>query len=258
MTHIISRDKGFNFIHIPKNGGSTIRHSYLPFDDCGQKFAFSVTEHEDLGTIAQGHLPLWVIRKYYPDEFAQIETGWSCAITRDPMERFRSAMAQRLREFRGLRLEDLGKAELDDELGKIMDHITKNPYLPQAEFCHFTRQRDFIYLDGKKVVGNVYPLERINDLLAELARRTGVQATEERVNTTEVATRRGFSRIAKTGWKAVKPLLPKGVQNRLRRRLQPFISTQPKVEDAAIWAFVHEFYAEDIVLHAEVTARAAG
>ena len=34
--------------------------------------------------------------------------------------------------------------------------------------CHFTRQRDFIYLDGKDVVKNVYPLERINDLLGRL------------------------------------------------------------------------------------------
>ncbi len=256
MTHILSRSKNFNFIHIPKNGGSTIRHSYLPFDDCGQKFAFSVKEHDELGTIAQGHLPLWVIRKYYPDEFAQIQSGWACAITRDPMERFRSAMAQRMREFRGCKLEDLDKDQMHDELGKIIDHMTNNPDLPQAEFCHFTRQRDFIFLDGVQVVENVYPLDRINDLLGELAQRTGVAATEERVNTSDVATSGGFAKFAKAGWKTVKPLLPKGVQNRLRSKLAPLVIAPSKVEGDGITEFVRDFYADDFEIHAAAQARA--
>lgn len=260
MTHVISKEKGFAFIHIPKNGGSTIRKTYLQFDDCGEKFAFKIVEHDELGRIALGHVPLWVIARYYPDDFEAIRTNWSCAITRDPVERFRSALGQRSRQFLGLDLHALSKAQLSKQIDVVIAHLETHETLPEAEFCHFARQSDFVFLDTEKVVKNVFPLAQMNDLLKELSQKTGVEPVKKKANASQTVTKGTLGWTLRTGWHVLKPAIPKGARTKLRKRFRSLAVTsstkQPlAVGDEKVIAFVRDFYARDFDIHKEACTR---
>lgn len=263
MSHILSHDKGFAFIHLPKNGGSTIRDQFAALDDCGQKYFYRNGMHDKHGEIAFGHLPLWVIAQDAPDDLEFIAHTWSCAVTRDPSERFRSAMAQRAREFLGKPLPDQTKAERQSLADDIMRHLEARPNLPAAEFVHFTRQVDFIRHEGAQVVKHLYPLSNIDALIAELGQRTGQTTSADRKNQTEYTKNGAFGQIARGLWATVKPILPAAVQSRLRQNLRGMVVQSGNTDDRLglmndrLTAFVRDFYADDFDIHNAALARSA-
>ncbi|MEL6682529.1 MAG: hypothetical protein AAFQ09_07765 [Pseudomonadota bacterium] len=263
MTHIIAQKKGFAFIHIPKNGGSTIRDQFAGFDDCGQTFFYSENQHPVLGDVAYWHLPLWAIADHHPNEFAMIEGAWAAALTRDPESRFRSALAQRARQHLGKPIDQLSKTERRHEADAVMRHLEDNAKLPNAAFCHFTRQIDFVSLEGAQVVKNVYPIEQIDNLTAEFAQRAGIAAKFGAANKTEVTRHGALGQAARTAWRLAKPLMPASVQDKARARLRDVVvgsvtaTDNLEIMDERLLGFVRDFYAADYDLHRQSSQSAA-
>src|SRR5215468_7000541 len=96
---IICDDRQFAFVHIPKCAGTSIRRALRQADTTGEAF-FRIADHPVMGLVHLAHLTLADLAEHYPDTLAQIARYRSMAIVRDPVERFYSAVFQRLREFK--------------------------------------------------------------------------------------------------------------------------------------------------------------
>lgn len=255
MAHLLSESKDFAFIHIPKNGGSTVIGQFGGFDDFDGQSFHGVGFHHVLGEIFYGHVPLWVIERYFPREFAHISNTWACVVTREPLARFRSAMAQRSRQFLGRSIQELSSAELKQESEKIMRHLEANDSLPAVEFSHFIRQIDFVEHDGQRIVTNIFPLEELDSLIAELAIKTGVEPLQQARNRTEY-TRFGYvGELACNAWEFFGPGIPKKMKNLIRDKVRPIIMSSGnsidhlEIMDDQLLNFVNEYYARDFELH---------
>ena len=112
---ILSDEKRFVFVHIPKCAGSTIRFwlkDRVPFDT---RFQSYITVN-GLGSRHGAHLPLGVLHDHFPDAFDKVRHYRSIAVIRDPVSRFHSAFAQYQREFFDRKVEAMGTATLGTEL----------------------------------------------------------------------------------------------------------------------------------------------
>lgn len=205
-----------------------------------------------------GHLPLWVIEKYYPNEFEVIQNSWSCAIVRDPEERFRSALAQRMRQFLGEDLVSIGEVRVKECIHDVLRHLEAYPDLPQAEFCHFTRQVDFVDLGGVPVVNSIFKLEQLSDLVSELNRRTGGAGEIAHLNATEFNSAGTLGVVARASWKATNSFLPVWARSELRKRVRPLVMKSVTkgddfhIMDEEVSEFVRDYYAADFALFASL------
>lgn len=173
---IINDTHRFVFIHIPKCAGHSVRASLQPYDEACGRYGVS-GDHPSLGRINYSHIPLVVLREHFPSEYLKVRDYAAYAILRDPFARFPSSLAQHLREFRQQPIGQLKPREVqavvDKTLRLLRDYQRPASYLP-CEYIHFQRQVDFIYDQGKRMVENIYPLTRIDDMLADVSALLGV------------------------------------------------------------------------------------
>ena len=159
---IISINNDFTFIHIPKNAGSDIRHQLGKLDKYNSEFN-CFYEHPNLGKTHSGHLTLQEIKDHYPDQYQEVLNTECFAIVRDPMDRFVSALSQRLREFKGCLAVEITQDKLVEEAKEVLSLIEgkTSEQLP-VELIHFRKQVDFIYdKDGNQIVKNLFSIEDI-------------------------------------------------------------------------------------------------
>jgi hypothetical protein len=168
---IASEEYGFAFIHIPKNAGSSLRDQLMDVDDFESAF-YKTKQHPELGFYDSSHVPLARLRKHFPDAFEKVSRLTTYTIVREPADRFLSAIAQRARQFHHQLPDTLDEATIRDEVDKAIASIDKESF-PPREFVHFSRQSDFIYLDGEQFVDNVYPIEAFDRLVTEIERHLG-------------------------------------------------------------------------------------
>lgn len=169
---IASVEHGFCFIHIPKNGGSTIRDQLTDIDSLKGSFHGRVNIN-GLGRQQKAHLPLAVIRDHFPDIYELITPLEKIVIVLDPKDRFLSAMSQRSREVHKRFLNELSNEQILEDYRVITDHLKREDEMPAHEFRHFCRQKDFAYIDGLRFVEHIVPLEMMPELINFLAVRTG-------------------------------------------------------------------------------------
>ena len=250
MTHIISKERGFAFVHIPRCGGSTIWRGLGSFDDTGRVFSPEPVVHEQLGRVWLGHLPLWAIEQHYRPLYDIMRRSWTFAITRDPFARFGSALAQRGRLFLGMDIAMLTEAQLHAEASKVARVLDETEGVVPPEFCHFIRQTDFVRNgDGDQVVAT-YPIEQYRRLLAVIEAKTGAKVKDSRVNATEVP----LGRSARTAWSVMKRLFPERLQVSLRVALGGLVRSTGAgaglsfVYHAPTRDFIEHFYREDFQL----------
>ena len=122
------------------------------FHECDPRFLGCVSEHPIHGKVDWTHLPLEVLAGDFPDVMARFDTHTSFAVARDPMQRFESAMAQRAKMYIGKELAQFDKSDLRSEIFRVISHLDSGQRLLPAEFAHFTRQTDFVFLEEKQVV----------------------------------------------------------------------------------------------------------
>ena len=265
-------DQKFYFVHIPKNGGQSVRNAMtrageLSFGPLAQDLgvdesaAAALSEkgfaHKFLGEIHPAHLPLWALHEAFPQSWAAFEGSTSLALTRDPRDRFLSALMQRLKEFQGA-----GAIRADDpqvalEARAVCDWLDAQRRHADLNYVHFIRQVDFTDIDGARKVGGVFPMTDAAAAAAWLDAQTGLalDITHDHARRQPKPWARVIQPVARY---AGQHLMPRTI----KRALHPLWMKSGVFSDAAkgyaavdlgadVEAFIEEYYAADIALHDE-------
>ena len=254
---IASVEHGFCFIHIPKNGGSTIRDQLADMDSLNGSFHGRV-EIDGFGRQQKAHLPLPVIRQHFPDVFALIEPLQKIVIVREPADRFISAMSQRSREVHKKFLNELSEEQIREDFDIITKNLNSEDVMPAHEFRHFCRQKDYAYIDGSRFVEHIVPLERMPDLIAFLSERTGRRLDPKFHSNKTVSFRNEQVKArllkVKSSAKRVLPTIVYGRAKDLGLRIFAKEGSGYALEtlrSAGLYDFVRSFYAQDHELLAD-------
>jgi hypothetical protein len=251
------------FIHIPKCGGTSVRLQLAAVDSTGGRF-YPAVDHPALGRIHSSHIPLPFLRDHFPAEFEKVRRYRSFAIVREPVARFASATYERLKGFRRIPPSQITPAMAVREAREVIAWLRGREAFCDFDYIHFVRQRDFIRVDGRQVVGNLFALDDMASLAAAIQSATGVALDPDRRENANFASPnplfRGVRRTLKpiyrrlTSWDFRKRLM-------LRLKAGKGAGGEPLYEvfrqDREICAFVADYYTEDFAIHAAVQARAS-
>lgn len=266
------------FIHIPKNGGQSVRNamariaplSFAPLAaDLGvteaeaQAASESGLVHRTLGPLHPAHLPLWAMAAEFPASWTAFQSAASFALTRDPRDRFLSALMQRLKEFRGAGQITAQDRAVRDEAKSVCDWLSKNPRPLKLDYIHFCPQVDFVDLEGTRRVSAVFPMRAMAEVETWIAARTGlaIEITHDHARRQPKPWARVIQPAARF---AGRRLMPQA----LKRALHPLWMASGLFAPAAkgygavdlgadVEAFIASYYAADARLHAEAQARLA-
>jgi len=253
---IISDDHRFIFVHIPKCAGTSIKRRLKHIDTTGGRF-FPIGDHPELGTIHLAHVTLADLETYFPESFAKLQDYRSLAIVRDPMDRFFSAIFQRLREFGGQGQSAITAEMIEDEARKIIRYLERAPVRLDLKHVHFNRQSDFVELHGRRMVQELFAVEQLAEVGRFVQVATGIDIGEERRNrTTEMSfgvlkplqrmLRGPYSRLFSAEFRA-------DVREKMTRA--GFYKDIPKQQfvrsGSAVTQFVRDYYQRDFALYEE-------
>ena len=155
---IVSDTHRFIFVHIPKNGGTSVRASLEQIRGAGATF-LGRSEHPDLGSVDLSHLPMDTIASHFPGVFRRFATYRSFAIVRDPVARFASALGQWLRTERRTRILELPPDVLCQHAEAMLHRIAATPHTVEPALIHFRRQTDFIRAGDQQWVQTLLPFD---------------------------------------------------------------------------------------------------
>jgi hypothetical protein len=252
---IVSAEHDFSFVHIPKCAGSTIRHPLRDKDDFDGRFYRSI-EHPDLGLINGNHIPLDVLRTHFPDAFEALRRVTSYTITRDPMKRFVSGIAQHIRDGGG-EPAGMDDAEILALAHGVIDYMQALEGMPDFRHTLFIRQESYIRIGRTRIIDHVFAMERMDAVFDVLERRHDLHLNRDSVWNPTVTYR--FPKHAdklKAAKDMARRILPVGAYARLRdvsigvlttrgvSNLNETIENDPKVQE-----FVRSYYAADSALH---------
>lgn len=254
------------FIHIPKCAGTTIRQYLQPYDRSMGAHTARVDTHPALGLLDYVHIPLFVLKEHFPEEFRLIREYWSFAVVRDPYKRFASSISQRVRMYGAKAIQDLTDRDMAKELESCIEYLSKHAEkrtLLPPEYIHFQRQVDYIYLDSERLVDCIYSTSQIEKLTADVLVRMGRDATSiERDKVSDknktIVYKNGLYRFIFSFFKPIKGglsiVLPKEIKNRIKDVI--FTDRDAKMghlfESAAVKSFIEDYYREDIKIFKEV------
>lgn len=165
---LIAGETKYYFNHIPKNGGSSIRSALN-----GRRVNNLSLQQRRLCYELNAdinHLTPSFIKTYFPDLLNKIHESNIVSIVRDPLERFVSALAQRLRWYYGKNLSELSRQELLEEVAVIINYIASNKsaLVFDKEFIHFQRQSDFLFKKNMGRAEVLYLLDNLNKALIDI------------------------------------------------------------------------------------------
>jgi hypothetical protein len=258
---ILSRAHDFGFVHIGKCAGSTIRQQLREIDDLGGRF-YHTMQVEGLGRINGNHVPLRWLADHFPDDFAALRAVQSYTITREPMDRFISSLAQRIRA-QGREPGDMSPREIRAEAETVMADLgAVRSGFPPSIYTIFYRQIDYVRLDGEQILTRVFPMENLDALFDLLESRHGLSLIRDKVwNPTVTYRHPALSGPLKRIKDTAKALLPMKSYVALRELGVKAFTTKgaPKLTEtlmgsAAVTAFVADYYREDAALHAAARA----
>lgn len=261
---ILSDRYRFVFIHVPKCAGTSVRQAVLPFHDADSRFLKAIENHPELGQIDYRHLPLGLLRELDREAFEKLKIYESYALLRDPFQRFRSAMAQRAKMYVGKELAQLDEDDIHAEIERVIAYLQSEPKVITSDFIHFARQSDFVQLNGERLVHNLYPVERLDLLVAALGQRIGTDSLEiGHANKTTVLRHPRLKHILYSGSAIARRVLPVSLHETLRISARRLLMTSgdtaqlPVFEETYVQDFIRTYYSADIALHQEVLADAA-
>lgn len=183
-------DVDLAFIHIPKNGGQSVRNaledatplSYAPLaqdlsvsEEEARTASEAGFEHPILGSIHPAHLPLPTMRDHFPACWEAFQSAKSFALIREPRDRFISALMQRMREFGDDEVIRSDDPRVAAEAQRVAEMLTNDgrETLP-LEFVHFNRQAKFTDLDGQRMLSRIFPVDETSRLTSWLVDTVGL------------------------------------------------------------------------------------
>ena len=213
----------------------------------------------DLGQINANHTPLAVLERHLPEVLAQLNAVTSYAIVREPHARFRSGVAQYLRDYVG-EPGELSEQQLLSEVQKIMGSITADPEQRDMRNTVFFRQIDYIYLNGQKAVDHVYAMTDMAAIFEKMATQHNLVLERDQVWNPTVTYRfsgssgglkrlKDLSRqvLPTRAYAAVRDVGIKLFTTKGAPKLEDTLANTPEVAD-----FVTSYYAADLILYQAV------
>lgn len=261
---IISDKFGLVFVHIPKCAGTTLRFALAPFDDAADRYYNKgVSEHPVLGPLDYHHIPLEVLAEHFTQDFDLFDSYRSFALVRDPFARFPSSLHERFVQRDGIPLSKRNRAEIAKEVDEVLRVLSEHPKdrpVTDPGLIHFSRQKDYIFLNGRRVVQTVRTVAEMDDVLSDLTGIIGrpIQPEESKnrrvhhvfpaIEKLQRAITRPIEKaLPRRLWKpAFKPIQAAFVATGLMRHAGNPLVNLPNASE--IDAFIAEFYAEDIQL----------
>ena len=225
MPMVISDERRFAFVHIPKTGGTTIGRQLverIPFDPA---FAGGVTDCPRFGRCYLQHLALWQIRDMAPKVLEKILVYDSMAIVRDPLDRFRSAVSQFTRNTQSRELSTLTRSELNETVDFILRGL-HGPELGTMPFTFFRRQCDQIFLDGQRYVSRLFDYRDLKGARVHIERVLGITIDLEKTYRRTRNFRPGYRQLRKGVAPAVKALLPARIYDRIKAGTTDMLETK--------------------------------
>jgi hypothetical protein len=242
------------FVHIPKCGGTSVSLQLGAIDAYAGAFRKKGV-HPVLGAVHYAHIPLRYLRECYPDQFAKLKAYRSFALTREPHARFASAIFQRLEEFCGIPKIEVTEAHAVNEALAVIAWLSQRKTFCDLDHIHFTRQTDYVALDGERVVQNVFALENIAAMSAALEASCGVHFDPERRENTNFASGNGLLGVLHAAKPIYSRLTTWAFRERLLLLMQRMNLQKPDGlydalrRDARVSKFVDDYYADDLALY---------
>lgn len=265
------------FIHVPKNGGKSIRQGLdaqfalnlgctaadlgiTPARLADDLASGDGVQHPVLGQIKLEHLPLIFWQEHFARTFAAFRSCQSFILVRNPRDRFLSAVMQRLGEFKDMTALRADDPAVTQEALQMCDWLAGRGAFCDIEYAHFARQTDYADLAGVRQVSAIFPIERAYLAQAWVADKTGKS----------VAVKHDHARREPKAWaKSFQPavrfvgryLIPPPI----KRAVYPWWRQSAVFDDAAkryktipldtqVERFVAEYYAADVALYNEAHA----
>ncbi|WP_293882175.1 sulfotransferase family 2 domain-containing protein [Sphingomonas sp.] len=261
---IISDQHRFAFVHIPKCAGTSVRKALRPIDETIGTFDH-IAEHPQMGLIHYSHITLPDLALFFPDHFNKVQSFRSLAIVRDPVDRFFSAIFQRLREFKKFDQSQITAPIISQEAAQVIQHLQASRERLDLEYVHFNRQSDYVFNAGERIVDQVIALDRLDDAARYIETCTGIRlAPQGRENRTADLRFQSLKPIVRALRAPYVALVPHAKRERLRRGLirvgiygdvekQQFVKPGSTLD-----TFLHDYYRQDFELvagAAQVIAR---
>ena len=255
---IICDDRDFAFVHIPKCAGTSVRRALRQIDTTGEAF-FRIDDHPAMGRVHLAHLTLAELAAYYPETLEKIARYRSMAIVRDPVERFYSAIFQRLREFKEIAQSAIDADTIEAESEKVIAHLEGASGHLDLEHVHFNRQSDFIELHGERAVRDIFPVTDMQSVARHIRGLTGVDIGQDRRNRTtqlRLSALRPMQRMLRDPYaRLVSPERRARIRERMARAgfytdvpKQRFIQPGGRIE-----RFIRDYYARDFEIVEQCT-----
>lgn len=264
---LISDTHQFAFVHIPKSAGTTVRFTLADYDERKARYVEQARrDHPDLGPLDFAHLPLALVKQLYPDDFALLSSYKSFALIRDPMARFASSLHEHLHWTKGQALSDISPDQRREVaagvIAKLRAQADDAPVTDPA-LIHFSRQCDYLELEGARVVSNIYPTERVDELLAAVGEITGTPVKAASKNRRVAYSTPALKSASEAGQRALRRVLPDQIANPLfrstRRAMETvgLVGSPTKTQDKTLLdpetrEFIERFYERDFALRKEL------
>lgn len=179
-----------------------------------------IAEHPEMGMVHYSHLTLTDLAAHFPEQYRKVTDYRSVAIVRDPIDRFYSAVFQRLREFKGYEQSRITAKVVEQEAESIAQMLLENTDRLALEYVHFNRQVDYIFNRDERIVEHVFALDRLGDASAYIEACTGVRVATDVAENRTVALRAG---VLAPAFRALRgpygALVPYDIRNGIRTRL---------------------------------------
>lgn len=249
---IISRRTKTAFIHIPKNGGTTVRRQMQQLHDIDASFN-KAAHLPGVGRVHLAHLPSSTIREHFPEVYQILLDCQIFVLCRDPFSRFRSSVSQHLKLYKNISMASLGEAELRSRILDLIGEIDTSSDVLPIKLNHFVRQTEM--LDDNMEI-SLFALEDMAGMMEQISVRTGVlmrhdHKDNETISLRDERLRKPLSRIAVGLKKNLPSTTYQALQKLAKRVLQKPIpqTTEGVFHSPEILDFVKTHYADDFALH---------
>ena len=253
---IVSDRLRFVFVHIPKCAGTSVRVSIAQFHDADPRYLKAIVNDPVHGMIDYRHMPLSLISAIAPEILDRLKTYTTYAIVRDPMQRFQSAMAQRAKMYLGKEFAQMSSEEISAEIDRVISYLRSVPQTNSPDFIHFSRQSDFVYLDGERLVHKIYPVERLDLFAASIGRLVGEGAVPiGHDNRTTIFRYPQAKRFAMIGRDLSRRLMPEVLHDKVRRSARRVLMKPkdqlvlPEFETKRVIDFIKTHYSADFDIY---------
>jgi hypothetical protein len=199
------------------------------------------------------HIPLSVLRVYFPGFFDKVRSYYSVAIVRDPYARFPSSLSQYLVSRADRPMRRMTQHQVADAVEEVIRKLSRVGFetmLPPA-LIHFQGQHPYVYDRSVQVVSNLYTIEDVPIMLTELEEKIGSPLSEDAAETQRIRRKAMVYRSAAVAYavSALQSVFPAGIRRRFPEPTKGFLRDAFLVHrDARFRSVFGSEYVKDFIL----------